>query len=101
VKHARSDYNRIQDPAVKDPSLLGEGCTPIGEDEPVFLVRAKDIYAPHMCLDYAARMDAIGNVEMAESARRQANLMFEWQQRHGSKAPDLPKPVAAKPKAGK
>lgn len=29
--HARNDYNRIQDPALK-----------IGKDEPVFLARAKD-----------------------------------------------------------
>ena len=47
--HARSDYDRIQDPAVNDPSLLSEGSTPIGEDEPVFLIRAKDKYAV-MCL---------------------------------------------------
>lgn len=43
--HARSDYNRIQDPAVDDPSLLSEGSTPIGVDEPVFLLRAKDQFA--------------------------------------------------------
>jgi len=27
MKHAREDYNRIQDPAVHDPSLLAKGCS--------------------------------------------------------------------------
>lgn len=35
--HARPDYNRFQDPAIDDPSLLGEGSTPIRVDEPVML----------------------------------------------------------------
>ena len=35
MKHARSDYDRIQDPSRIIP-----------EDEPVFLLRAQDISAP-------------------------------------------------------
>lgn len=36
MKHAREDYNRIQDP---------ENIIP--ENEPVFLLRGKDVAAPH------------------------------------------------------
>ena len=42
MKHARPDYDRIQDPALQDPRFLKPGSTPIGEDEPVFLLRAQD-----------------------------------------------------------
>ena len=35
MKHAREDYNRIQDPAGKIP-----------ENEPVFLLRGQDKFAP-------------------------------------------------------
>ena len=42
MKHARADYKRFgPDPALKDPALA-QGHTPIAEDEPVFLLRAKD-----------------------------------------------------------
>ena len=84
MKHSRADYNRIQDPEGK-----------IGTDEPVFLVRAQDRFAPHMVLDYAARLDESGLGAMAEGCRRHAGAMFEWQQQHGSKLPDLPEPPKA------
>ena len=38
--HARVDYNRIQDPALENPSLLAGNSKPIASDEPVFLLRA-------------------------------------------------------------
>lgn len=104
MKHARDDYNRIQDPAVKDESLLGKGCTPIADEEPVFLVRAKDKFAPHVLLDYAARCDESALPEMAETCRQHAGAMFRWQEQHGFKLPDLPvppTPVHAKPKGGR
>ena len=47
--HAREDYNRIQDPAGK-----------IGEDEPVFLLRAKDSLAPAMVENWASALQASG-----------------------------------------
>lgn len=79
MKHARDDYNRIQDPTGK-----------IGSDEPVFLVRAQDLSAP-ACVrawaDDAERRGADPNILRA--AREHATLMEEWQQKHGAKVADL------------
>lgn len=50
MKHAREDYNRFQDPALSDSSLLGKGGTPILKDEPVFLLRAQDKHASKLLL---------------------------------------------------
>ena len=47
--HAREDYNRIQDPAGK-----------IGENEPVFLIRAQDASAPAAVEAWAKLNDAHG-----------------------------------------
>lgn len=52
MKHARSDYSRFQDPAIIFPQLLGEGATPIGQEEPVFLLRAKDTLFIAMLQEY-------------------------------------------------
>lgn len=102
MKHSRSDYDRIQDPAVKDQTLLGEGCTAIGEDEPVFLVRGQDEFAPHCVLDYAARCEVRGLDAMASELREFADRMFKWQNANKKKLPDLPAPKAAPAKkAGK
>jgi hypothetical protein len=68
MKHARSDYDRIQDPADK-----------IGEDEAVFLLRAQDAAMPLTLMDYARNAMATGasddlvraTVEHALLARRQ------------------------------
>lgn len=80
MKHARSDYDRIQDPAGL-----------ILEDEPVFLLRAHDIAAPltvrfwaRLARDYGASDDIVG------AAKSQANAMFKWQEEHGKKIPDMP-----------
>ncbi len=91
MRHARKDYDRLQDPALKDPKLLGAGCAPIGEDEPVFLVRAKDRLAPHNLFDYAQRAEDSGCAkELVESVRTHARAMLAWQETHGCKEPDLP-----------
>lgn len=96
--HARKDYQERfgTDPAVKDPKLATGGA-PIGEDEPVFLLRAKDILAPQNVLDYAARAEDSGLPDVAASAREHAARMTEWQTEHGAKLPDLP-PIAPKGK---
>lgn len=47
MKHAREDYNRIQDPEGR-----------IGEDEPVFLFRAQDEFFVEVLEFYAARVQA-------------------------------------------
>lgn len=88
MKHAREDYNRIQDPALHDSSLLSPGSTPIAEDEPVFLLRAQDWTAPQAVLAWA-RMQQEGS-PAADLARQHAERMREWQMAHGCKMADLP-----------
>lgn len=80
MKHAREDYNRIQDPEGK-----------IGEDEPVFLVRAKDMLAPIAVRAWAQACRNEGNKVMGDIASEWANKMEDWQNLHGCKRPDLPK----------
>ncbi len=81
MKHARDDYNRIQDPDNLIP-----------ENEPVFLLRAQDKTAP-ATLEAWANMVALlgGDPEIIKAARLQAHKMREWQIINGSKVPDLPK----------
>ena len=92
MQHARTDYQRFQDPAVTDPSLLSEGSTPIGEDEPVFLLRAQDRAAPLAVRAYANLADSFGAHDIAAAARIHADRMLEWQDAHQQsvKVPDAP-----------
>ena len=71
--HARSDYNeRIQDSAML-----------IGIDEPVFLVRAKDVAAPLTVRAWARHNLAIGgDAAMSIAAEHHADLMEKWQQQN-------------------
>jgi hypothetical protein len=98
--HARADYNRIQDPAVDNPSLAA-GSTPIGEDEPVFLLRARDQCAPAALLMWASQLEhAAGQcltgtdkeeaIKTAEHVRDWANRMKQWGWKNGVKIPDVP-----------
>ena len=78
--HARKDYNRIQDP---------EGLIP--QDEPVFLLRAKDMNAPavvRLWADIAASNGADANI--CNAALAHADKMEEWQSKHGNQIPDMP-----------
>ena len=78
MKHIRTDYNRIQDPA---------GLIP--EDEPVFLIRAQDVNAPKTLEAWAESNDMIGGDQQLSSAvRRQAHKMREWQLSMAVKIPD-------------
>lgn len=77
--HARSDYNRIQDPQNK-----------IAEDEPVFLLRAKDVFAPDTLDCWAVMVSVSGNKELAEHVKAHAERMREWQIKNGTKKPDAP-----------
>ncbi len=81
--HAREDYNRIQDPAGK-----------IGEDEPVFLVRAQDKTAANMVRHYGQNLlDSGGDAEIAAMCFSHARKMDAWREKHGGgKMPDLPTP---------
>jgi hypothetical protein len=88
MKHAREDYNRIQDPA---------GLIP--EDEPVFLLRGQDIFAPELVLAWARKAleeaavyvdgDMKTNlVHMSLLAQEQALRMMDWQKYQKHKIPD-------------
>lgn len=77
--HARSDYNRIQDPSGKIPA-----------DEPVMLFRAQDECFTEVCEFYARRLlEKYGNRkrEMAYMILKHADLGAAWPVH---KEPDLP-----------
>jgi hypothetical protein len=67
MRHAREDYNRIQDPAGKIP-----------DDEPVFLFRAQDRFAWIFVKGYASLMYALGKLDIYELSKMQAKRMREW-----------------------
>lgn len=77
MKHARADYDRIQDPA---------GLIP--DDEPVFLIRGSDAVGAEAVRDWADRALAFGAApNIVTAARRQADLMDAWPKH---KIPDMP-----------
>jgi hypothetical protein len=79
--HARSDYDEIQDPRPDG----------IPADEPVFLLRARDVTAPHVVEEWARGVvEAGGDPRSAAGAAAWAEAMRTWQKSHGSKVPDLP-----------
>ena len=68
MKHAREDYNRIQDPEHKIP-----------DDEPVFLIRGQDKVAPSVLRYWAYLNDEEGgDPEASRLTREQANCMECW-----------------------
>lgn len=76
MKHARDDYNRIQDPA---------GLIP--DDEPVFLLRAQDKHAAETLRWYAAEVHARGgSADIVNRTLDQAKRMDAWPVK---KAPDI------------
>jgi len=90
MRHARADYDRIQDPA---------GI--IGEDEPVFLLRAKDQLAAGLVRQWSRELwrlaalepPGLRQEEMLATARAvwaHAERMEEWGRQHGTKVPDTP-----------
>jgi hypothetical protein len=79
MRHLRSDYNRIQDPEEK-----------IGEDEPVFLLRAQDKAFPAILMTYIGYQRAIGNEELATFIEDQMPSVHEWREAHVCKQADLP-----------
>lgn len=79
MKHARPDYDRIQDPA---------GLIP--EDEPVFLLRAQDKYFEHVVTLYYVLVERDGgDPKIVEACKRHIELAKAWPVR---KAPDMPEP---------
>ena len=77
--HEREDYNRIQDPAGK-----------IGNNEPVFLIRAKDQVSAAAVRAWAELHKAAGGDPLlSQLAYDHADVMEEWQESYGKKAADL------------
>lgn len=76
MKHARVDYDRIQDPAGKIPA-----------DEPVFLLRGQDVHAAEALRYYAYLVQrARGDPKIVDATIDQALKMQAWPVK---KAPDL------------
>jgi len=77
MKHARDDYNRIQDPAGLIPA-----------EEPVFLLRAQDQHAADTLRYYAQQIyEAGGSSDIYYATLAQADAMDDWP---NHKAPDMP-----------
>lgn len=92
--HARTDYSRIQDPAIQDQSLLSNGSSPIGEDEPVFLVRAKDkAFSATVLAWMNAHLDAGGDPAMYTAMAAHLGRAIAWQEKNGTKVADAPHDV--------
>lgn len=90
MKHLREDYNvRIQDAANIIPA-----------NEPVFLLRGQDIFAPGLLLDWAKQLRlAGGDPEHARKVEDWAQEMIVWQKANPERMlrknrlhiPDMPK----------
>ena len=80
MKHARKDYDRIQDSDELIP-----------DNEPVFLLRGQDVLAPELLRQWAVKLLLRGGSGiMAEMVINHAKEMEEWQENHKRKLPDLP-----------
>ena len=83
MRHARKDYDRIQDPAKKIP-----------KDEPVFLLRGQDVTAPKVVRFYAKMAKKAGaSKELVKCVQKHAKKMERWQKNKKKKVPDMPKGV--------
>lgn len=68
MRHARADYDRIQDPSGKIPM-----------DEPVFILRGKDVSASATVRFWANENRRNGgDEELSRLAELQADRMDEW-----------------------
>lgn len=77
MKHARADYDRIQDPAGRIPT-----------DEPVILFRAQDRHAAAVARFYADLVESeSGDPEIVAAIRRHIPLIEAWPTK---KSPDMP-----------
>lgn len=70
---------------------LPPGSSPIGVDEPVFLLRAKDIVSPNVVEHWAYRAQRqVASEAIVDLARKHAMAMRAWQNANGCKVPELP-----------
>lgn len=80
MKHAREDYNRIQDPEGKIP-----------EDEPVMLFRAKDKLFVEILQTYRGKLlYHKAQPAMIELVDQHIELAKVWQATNPTKLPDIP-----------
>lgn len=85
MKHARSDYDEIQDPRGKIP-----------EDEPVFLIRAQDTVGAMTVMQWADwASDRGADPKLVAAVREHARSMESWAREHGHKVPDAPSSALA------
>ena len=62
----------------------------IPEDEPVFIIRAKDVTAPAVIQHWAELAAYYGaKEEMVDQAAKLSLEVVEWQRVHGMKIPDM------------
>lgn len=79
MKHARPDYNRIQDPSGKIP-----------ETEPVFLIRGQDLAAIPVLRYYILTAIKVGaDQSLIDAVYRHIKEMEKWQAKVARKTPDL------------
>lgn len=79
MKHARADYDRIQDPSGEIP-----------DDEPVFLVRGQDLAGPDTLRKWCCLAHKLGaSNEIIAKVLDQARAMEKWQRETARKVPDL------------
>lgn len=80
MKHARQDYNTVQDSSEKIP-----------ENEPVFLLRGQDPLSPKMLKTYAKRLKKLGgDPEMVQIVKDWAKTIKNYQKTIDTHIPDLP-----------
>jgi hypothetical protein len=90
--HARPDYMRFQEPALENPELLSVGSTPIAEDEPVMLFRARDALFIDVLRHYAELLEQCGSApHMIKAVYDQIELALDWRNVNGSYYPDIPR----------
>lgn len=74
----------------REAAARGEGCLgKAADDEPVFVLRASDRFAPGLIDHWANQAHAAGvpDNKVAEAVQL-ADAMRVWQRRNGSKTPD-------------
>lgn len=84
MKHARKDYDRIQDPL----NLIPAG-------EPVFLLRGQDVCATDVLAHYCYLLEKYGvaenaNTPIVQAVQEHIRRVRNWQQTVKIKQPDLP-----------
>ncbi len=81
MKHCRSDWDGIQD-AYQDPRIISPSSS-IEEDEPVFVLRAKDPAAGATVFYWAAVVEEQGgSPELVARVRKWSTEMAEWRQKN-------------------